>query len=286
VRTALGESNRLHFRRPTGEEREIDITVREWRLGDAWYTQGAIDMLGVLFAALGIVTFLLRPFEPTSWALLSISTITGGLLPTLFVPVESDETLKVVYFTTAAGFACFLPFHGALAFPVPHPWLVRRPHLITLVYALCVLNAALQTAAFYTGGAGAFRYAGTFATGSLLVGILVLGGRCGWLAMPGREPVVAQRARILLAGTLLGFVPLGLVLFLQMGLDVLAIDLRIAYWMLGLFVLALVRITLRQELMNARSAGADRHRRDDERLQPLGRRPAPLPAALPVAAVQ
>jgi class 3 adenylate cyclase len=255
VRTEPGEHNVVRFRRPFGGERTVEVPVRVWRVADAWFTQGAIDAFGVLFAALGIATFLVRPWQPASWALLAFSSLSGGLLTTLYVPDDPSHPLWGLYFRILGALVFVTPFHAALAFPVVHPWLIRGARRALLgLYGWGGLLAALGLSAAVVRDPSYLTLVSALGSGTFLLGSLALVARCCWLAMRAREPLVGQRARILLAGTLLGFVPVGLTVYLQFGIGVLSLDARLAYWTLIFFLIALVRVTLRQELMNARVA--------------------------------
>ncbi len=99
-----GAVNVIRLERPDGEVRELSIPVREWRAADAIYTQGAIDIIGLLLVALGIGTFLLRPWEPESWALLAITCLSGGALETLYVAQGPDSLARPLYISALLGF--------------------------------------------------------------------------------------------------------------------------------------------------------------------------------------
>ena len=250
----LGGVNVIRLERPGGEVRELSIPVREWHAADALYTQGAIDSIGLLLAALGIGTFLLRPWEPESWALLAIACLSGGVLETLYVPNDAGALLRPLYMSAVTGFVYIVPFHVALAFPlVPRKFLTLSAGL-RAIYAFGALLSALSLADFFLQDTRLEQWTRPLGAGTFLVAILSMVGRSAWLALRAREPLVRQRGLILSAGTLFGFVPLGVVLFLQVGLNWLTIDARLAYWPLGIFFFALTRITLRSELMNARVA--------------------------------
>jgi len=250
----LGATNAIRLERPDGEIRELSIPVREWRAADALYTQGAIDIIGLLLAALGVGTFLLRPWEPESWALLAITCLSGGALETLYVAQGPDSLARPLYISALIGFVYVVPFHVALAVPLVQKRLAAGPGPLYAIYALGAAFSALNLAAFWLQNPAFERTLRPLGLGTLLVAILSLVGRSAWLAVRARAALVRQRARILLAGTLFGFVPLGVVLFLQIGLGWLSLDARLAYWLLGIFFFALSRITLRAELMNARVA--------------------------------
>ncbi len=249
-----GAKNVVRFERPGGEVREIEIPVREWRAADALYTQGAIDIIGLLLAALGIGTFLLRPWEASSWALLSITCLSGGALETLYVPQGPDAIVRPLYFSALSGFVYVAPLHVALALPLVYRRLAAGAAPVVAIYGLGALLSLLSLAAYQTQDPTLGQLSRTVGLGTLMVSIFVLVGRSGYLSAKAREPLVRQRARILLMGTLVGFVPLGVALFLQIGLRWLSIDVRLAYWLLGIFFFAIARITLRAELLNARVA--------------------------------
>jgi class 3 adenylate cyclase len=122
------------------------------------------------------------------------------------------------------------------------------------VYALGVAHAIAQVTAWATEYAGPFRYLGVFDTSLLLAVMLFFIGRCSVLAMRTRDPLVAQRARILLAGALFGGALPVAVRFVQATLSIHVLDIRVAYWTLSILLLALARTTLRHELLNARVA--------------------------------
>ena len=249
-----GAVNAIRLERPDGEIRELSIPVREWRAADALYTQGAIDIIGLSMALLGIGAFLLRPWEPESWALLALCCLSGGALETLYVPQGPDATVRPLYFSALIGFVYVVPFHVALAFPKVHAWLVSGTWPLRAIYTLGGALSLLSLAAYYTPGDDLERLARPLGLGTLLLAITSLVARSAWMALRARERLVRQRARIMLSGTLFGFAPLGIVLFLQIGLRSLSLDARLAYWLLGLFFFAMARITVRGELLNARVA--------------------------------
>jgi class 3 adenylate cyclase len=226
--------------------------VRAWEARDAIYTQGAIDLLGLLFAGLGIGTFLLRPWTSDGWALLALSTISGSVLMMLYV--SSTQPWVVLYSISVVGFVYVAPLHAALAYPVPHRRLVRGPGALVAVYGLGVVAAGLNVANYLTDGTTGMKWATTLGPGLMLASILAFGGRCAYSAVQARGTVAGRRARIVLVGVVFGFVPVGLAVLLQNGFGVLSLDLRFAYWSLVFLYAALVRATLRPELENARIA--------------------------------
>jgi class 3 adenylate cyclase len=250
-----GASNTLKVMRPGGVVRDVTLTVRPLEWSDVVFSEGATVGLGALFAAIGIISFALRPFATSSWALLALCLFSGGVLTTQLLPIGPDDVFRAAYFRLMVGMISVSPLYGALAFPVVHPVLVRRPNVVLLIYALGFAIAALQFSGWYTNWSGFFRHAGgAVDTPILLLSLLTFAGRCLYLAVRASDPVIAQRARILLAGAIAGVAPVVVVNFMRNTFQVLVIDMRITYWALSLFLLALGYITVRHDLLNARIA--------------------------------
>lgn len=252
--TELGAANTITVRHPGGEVRELTIPVRAWQWHDFVFTQGAIDVIALLFLFVGVTVFALRPYETPSWALLALCSVVSGTLFTGFIPLDEAHSWNADYFFTVVGFVPYVPLHMLLAFPVVHPLLVRRPRVLWLVYGAGALQAVANLVAAAEAYEGAFAYTRNVSAGMLLVGLGAFTFRCARLALPGTDPLVAQRARILLAGVVLGLMPFGLVQFTRETFGTLEIDSRFLSWPVALFVLALARVTLRPALMNARIA--------------------------------
>ena len=254
LRTEDGAINTLRLRTPGGVEREISLPVRAWTLEDFIFTEGATDLIGLLFLAVGVIAFAFRPYEPPSWALLSLCSLAGGVLLTTLLPVDDLHPWVSRYFLVVVGFVAYVPLHTALAFPIVHPVLVRRPRILWLIYAAGATQALFNLTAWHMDYAGVFAYTRTVGSTVLMLGIFALVARCLQLALHTRDPLVAQRARILLAGSLLGSVPIAVVQFLREIFGAIEIDNRFLLWPLGIFVFALARVTVRPALMNARIA--------------------------------
>jgi len=257
VRTGLGEVNTVVFRSATGEIREITAEVRIWRWEDAVFTEGATALIGLLLFLVGAGTFVLRPFEPTSWALLSFASVAGGLLMVTLVPLGDGDALDftALYFFSVLGAMPAVTLHVALAFPILHPSIATLPHrVLPLIYASQPLLTVNYIGGWMMNWQSIWSQARISGATMLLLALTFFTGRCLQLAVWGDDRVVVQRARILLAGIVAGFAPVSLGYFLQEASGFIAIDNRFLQWPVLLFILALARVTLRHELLNARVA--------------------------------
>lgn len=254
ARAEHGAENTLTFRVLRGGVRELTLPVRAWGWDDFAFTQGASDVIGLFFLAVGVVTFVLRPYEAPSWALLALCTVGSGALLTVFVPIDYAHPGNALYFLTAVGFVAYVLLHTTLAFPVVSRVLRERPRVLWLVYGGGVLQTIFNLVGWLREYAGPYAYSRAVGSAMMLAAIGLLVARSAWLALRARDPLVAQRARILLAGTLLGLLPFGAVQFARELNAELEIDNRFLMWPLAFFILALARITLRPALLNARIA--------------------------------
>jgi class 3 adenylate cyclase len=253
VRTEIGVSNTLTLRAPGGAERELSFTVEPWTWHHFVFTEGGTDAIGLLFAIVGIASFALRPYEAASWALLSVGCFAGGTLLISLIPLGPGYLWSTIYFLFVVSFVAYTPLHLALAIPVEHPWL-RRRGTIWAIYGLGVGQLLLNFGAWLTDYSGPLAYSRSIGLGALLIAMMVFITRCLWLAVRTSDPLVAQRARILLGGSVIGLAPFGVVQFTRDAFGVFPVDSRFTIWPLAAFVLAVGRVTVRHELLNARIA--------------------------------
>ncbi len=252
VAQVVGATNTLTIEGPRRRVRDVQLTVRPLAWADVLYTEGPTLGLGAVFFAIGLVGFSLRPFAASSWALLAFATFFGAVLATALLPFPRTTELYALYSRLAVGMVSVVSMHVALAFPVVHPILLRRPGIVWWIYAAGFGIAALQGLAWRHEWHGVWRYAGGGLDGTaLLAGLLILLARCLSLSVRARDPLVTQRARILLIGAA-GGLPFVLVNFVRNVFGTLLFDQRAAYWPLGLCVFALGYITVRHDLLNAR----------------------------------
>jgi class 3 adenylate cyclase len=251
----IGDRNTLAFRTPRGKEETVTVEVEPWSWHDVAFTEGATDVIAALFFAVGAISFILRPYEIGSWALLALSCIGGASLGTVYTAVrDPGHPWTSVFFLFAVSLVAFAPFHTGLAFPVAHRVLLHHPRVLWLVYGPAFLLAALNVGAWYTGLFGLYPYTRDVGAAAMLASTVFVIGRCCQLAFHGKDPLVAQRARILLGGAVVGLSPFAVAQFMQQFFGLFAVDNRFTLWPLAVLVLALGRITVRQELLNARIA--------------------------------
>jgi hypothetical protein len=93
-----GATNVLEFRALTGGVRELTVEARPWTAHDFLFTQGATDVIGLLFLIIGVSSFALRPYEAPSWALLALSCFSSGALVTMYLPIDASHPLTALYF--------------------------------------------------------------------------------------------------------------------------------------------------------------------------------------------
>ena len=246
-----GATNTIRFER-WGQVRELTIPVADWTWRDALFTHGLIDILALLFVATALTSFALRPYEATSWAILTLASVTGSLL-TVSLLTEGESRLQGIYLNSLFGLLPFAILHAGLAYPVVHPLILRRSTVLTL-YGLGAVSAAVQVGAWSLGAWGPFRHIGTIGTSLVLTAVLLFVVRSSALAIRTRDPLVAQRARILLAAAILGGSPPAAAAVLREATDWFALDMRLVYWAMAFFFLPLGYISVRQNLVNARAA--------------------------------
>jgi class 3 adenylate cyclase len=250
ARRELGERNQLVVLR-RGAQRHVSLEVQPLALADVVYGQGATMALAALFFAVGLFTFVLRPWELGSWALLSLGHHCAALLWTAFPDVFWPAPAGEAYLRAVAPMLTPAVLHLGLAFPAIHPLLVRARGILLALYAGGVANAVLELHAWWSGATGAWLYVDSITSGLLLAAVLFFVVRCAVLALRRGDRLVAQRARILLGGALFGGVLPASMRFVQVSVGNVDVDPRYSYWTLAILLWALTHATLRPELLNA-----------------------------------
>jgi class 3 adenylate cyclase len=254
VRRALGERNELVIRH-RGELKKVSIAVKRLTPGDVAFSHGGNMALAALFFAVGLFTFALRPWEIATWALLAFCHVCATILWNAFAdPFQPRPLLLEAYRTAMGPMLTAAALHLGLAFPAVHPVLLRGRSVVLAIYAGGVANAVLALHAWWSKSEGLWPYVEPVSAGLLLGAVLHFVVRCAVLALRRGDRLVAQRARILLAGALVGGVVPTSARFVGLSFGELDVDPRYAYWPAIAFLWALGRTALRPELMNARVA--------------------------------
>lgn len=253
VHRGLGESNTLDFVRPGGEPATVTIEVARWTWAGVAFTEGGTSLIALLFMILGVSTFALRPYEPDSWALLVVSSVAGGLLMTQLLPGLEQNAARYLYAATVFGLSDAAPIHVALAFPVVHPLLRGRAAVLWVLYLFALGKIAFGWVAWFSQSPDLMWLSASIGA------VLFLGATSFWILRSAvlafqADKAIAQRARICLLGAFFGLAPVALFGLGREVFDGATLDSRFAYWSLGFLLIALSRITLRHEIMNARIA--------------------------------
>lgn len=253
VHRALGEENTLDFVRPGGRAARVTVEVRSWTWSGVAFTEGGTGLLALLFMVLGLSTFFLRPYESDSWALLVVCSTAGGLLTTSMLPGLEQRAFLYLYASAVYAIANVAPVHVGLAFPVVHR-LLREGRVLVWIYLVVAAKIALGWVAWFAQDADLMDFSAGLGTVLFIAATGFWIVRSAILAWRRTDRAIAQRARICLLGAFFGLVPVGLFGLGREVFDVATFDSRYAYWGLGFLLVALSRITLRHEIMNARVA--------------------------------
>jgi len=197
------------FRR--GELIETDVTSRVLTRGDfvRFLIEGLVP--GLLLLATGTVVFLIRPGRPQSWLFLAFALIAYVVSVTY-----GDAHLTYRFtelFLTAWAFWPATLLHLALTFPQRRRIVRRFPRVVWLPYVISgVIAALLQLPAMrplpWTYADVRFLLAVPVAAAAYWgVALILLVLALARASVAGATPLIRQRARILCAAFVLGYVP-------------------------------------------------------------------------------
>ncbi len=199
----VGHRNRYTIQR--GEEVvELSVETRPHALRTLVLEYGTSLAVGFLFLALGVLVFLMKPFEAASWAFFLIAAFAGVLLPYLRVgPRFEPPWLDGVFIAAAYLWGAAL-FHLTAFFPERRRRLADHPAWIPSVYgAAIVLSVAELSGEYLTASrVSAVRWL------LVLSGLLALLGSTLEVSLRSRSAVARVRALAVLTGAALaGLVP-------------------------------------------------------------------------------
>jgi signal transduction histidine kinase len=126
------------------DDRPLDVTIATRPLGlwRALLVFGLPWAVGLVFIGLGVVVFLMKPFDRAAWAFLLFSFVSGVFLMFIYRNVLRPAWLDIVSLAALA----FLPaaiLHLGLTFPVERSWFARRRLALLAPYALSLALTAL-----------------------------------------------------------------------------------------------------------------------------------------------
>ncbi len=253
----IGAVNVLTIRQPGGARLELKIPVTAKTWGNMWFIQRGNILVGTLYFLTGVLFFLLRPYEATSWALLCGGSFVGAQMFQLFAWWPGEDFYNVVS-SGLVGVGTVSLYHGALAFPVPHRWLRRVPRMAGWLYVGALPPAALWVVSFVAPERGRPDLTGTVMVanwGLILLGFcLFVGRQCVW-AVGRRDRAIQQRARLLLVGFAAAFLPITSVTILRTAFGLLlAVPPSVVQPLVLAFPLALGYAMVRNDMFDARLA--------------------------------
>ena len=235
-----------------GQLAEVDVTTRLFTRRDflRFLTEGLLP--GLLQLAIGAVVFLIRPGRPQSWLFLSFLLI-AYIVSVTFADAHTTYRFTELFLTAWAFWPATL-LHLALTFPQRRRIVRRFPRVVWLPYLISAAVALLLQLPAVHGDARlllAVPGAGAAYWGVALVLLVLSLARA---SLVGGSPLIRQRARILCAAFVLGYVPpiLGTV---AEALFQVTVPYLNAMWKLTLlFPIVMAYALVRYDLFDVRAA--------------------------------
>ena len=187
-----------------GEPLRIAVPVRPLGLEIVLMHQLPTLLLGLVFLGMGVVVFLMKPYEGPSWAFFVLAALGCTLLtytrsPYLYRPAALDEVFRLSAFGFGAGMV-----HLALLFPRVRVDPVRHGPWLLLPYLAAAGLAGLAISQGHwqdTGG-----WVRMLLLGFPMAGLLFFVGSAAEIAARSRSNASRLQALVMLTGTLVAFV--------------------------------------------------------------------------------
>jgi len=235
-----------------GQLTEADVTTRLYTRRDflRFVTESLVP--GLFQLAIGAVVFLIRPGRPQSWLFLTFSLI-AYLVNVTFGDAHTTYRFSALFLTAWAFWPATL-MHLALTFPQRRGIVRRFPRVVWLPYAISLAVALLMQLPVVHGDVRlllAVPVVGAAYWGVALIGLVLSLARA---SVVGPNALVRQRARILCAAFVLGYVPpiLGTV---AEALFQVSVPYLNAMWKLPLlFPIVMAYAMVRYDLFDVRAA--------------------------------
>ncbi len=255
IRRDLGGTNTLTVRQLDGKIVQATAPVTTYTWADAAYFYALMVGLGAGLCLVGVTSFLLRPYEPPSWALLAMGCIGAAYATVALLATWDGHAVFQFCFWLTVGLVPSILLHCAFVFPTVHPLLERNPRVLYAIYTAGLPLVAFLTWAWIVPRPPA-GYVPILLTlhAVALFSLVPIVYRCVQLGLRSGDRLIAQRARILLVGAGLGFGGYLILASLALVIPGWLSDWRITFLPLSIAVLALGYLTVRQDLLNARIA--------------------------------
>ncbi len=251
----IGAVNRLTVRHLDGTTADVVLPVTGFRWGDALTRDAFFLPLGWVGVLVGLGAFLLRPYEPGSWAVLTATCLFAGICTVFGLLEPTTSRWFVAYSVFGSGLVPSNYLYLGFVFPVVHPLFTRRPNIVYGIYAAGIPAIALQLSDWsprpMVTGVTVVPY---MIVVSFLAGFLLV-ARCLVFLRRGADALAQQRSRILLLAAVFGVAPFVALFVGAFLLDVQVLpDARYLVLPLYLQLLAVGYLAIRQDLINARLA--------------------------------
>ena len=235
-----------------GQLVEADVTTRLFTRRDfvRYLVEGLLP--AVLQLTIGAVVFLIRPGRPQSWLFLSFLLI-ASIVSVTFADAHTTYRFSELFLTAWAFWPATL-LHLALTFPQRRGIVRRFPRVVWLPYLVSAVVAVLLQLPLVRTDVRlllAVPAAGAAYWGVALILLVLSLARA---SMVGGNPLIRQRARILCAAFVLGYVPpiLGTV---SEALFQVTVPYLNAMWKLTLlFPIVMAYAMVRYDLFDVRAA--------------------------------
>jgi class 3 adenylate cyclase len=235
-----------------GQLVEADVTTRLFTRRDflRYLAEGLLP--GVLQLAIGAFVFLIRPGRPQSWLFLSFLLI-AYLVGVTFADAHTTYRFTELFLTAWAFWPATL-LHLALTFPQRRGIVRRFPRVVWLPYLISAAVAILLQLPGVHGDVRLLLAVPAVGAAYWGVALIVLVLSLARASIVGATPLIRQRARILCAAFILGYVPpiLGTV---AEALFQVTVPYLNAMWKLTLlFPIVMAYAMVRYDLFDVRAA--------------------------------
>ena len=235
-----------------GQLAEADVTTRLFTRRDFWRFVAEGLVPGLLQLVIGAVVFLIRPGRPQSWLFLAFSLI-AYVVSVTYADAHTTYRFTELFLTAWAFWPATL-LHFALTFPQRRGIARRFPRVVWLPYLVSAVVAVMLQLPVVRSDVRlllAVPAAGAAYWGLALVLLVLSLARA---SVAGSTPLIRQRARILCAAFVLGYVPPILGTVAEALLQVTVPYLNAMWKLTLLFPLVMAYAMVRYDLYDVRAA--------------------------------